>query len=72
MRPKYSSSREPSSSPFQSQKVGWARAVDDDEVALVFWRLVGGAVGAPPTQFAGDILQNERFVFLSTTLNHAH
>ena len=31
---------------------------EDDELLLVFWRLVGGAVGEPPVLFA-DILQNE-------------
>ena len=32
---------------------------EDDELLLVFWRLVGGAVGEPPVLFAEDILQNE-------------
>ena len=30
----------------------------DDELLLVFCRLVGGAVGEPPVLFAEDILQN--------------
>ena len=29
---------------------------EDDELLLVFWRLVGGAVGEPPVLFAEDIL----------------
>ena len=33
---------------------------EDDELLLVFWRLVGGAVGEPPVLFAEDILQIER------------
>ena len=43
------------------EKMG-AAAVDEeeDEVALVFWRLGGGEVGEPPVLFAEDILQNER------------
>ena len=32
---------------------------EDDELLLVFWRLVGGAVGEPPVLFAEDIFQNE-------------
>jgi hypothetical protein len=32
---------------------------EEDELLLVFWRLVGGAVGEPPVLFAEDILQNE-------------
>ena len=32
---------------------------EDDELLLVFWRLVGGALGEPPV-LAEDILQNER------------
>ena len=32
---------------------------EDDELLLVFCRLVGGAVGEPPVLFAEDILQNE-------------
>ena len=32
---------------------------EDDELLLVFWRLVGGAVGEPPVLFEEDILQNE-------------
>ena len=35
-------------------------AAEDDELLLVFCRLVGGAVGEPPVLFAEDILQNER------------
>jgi hypothetical protein len=31
----------------------------DDELLLVFCRLVGGAVGEPPVLFAEDIFQNE-------------
>ena len=40
------------------EKMG-ATAVDD-ELLLVFCRLVGGAVGEPPVLFAEDILQNVR------------
>ena len=36
---------------------------EDDELLLVFWRLVGGAVGEPPVLFA-DILQNEASTIL--------
>ena len=32
---------------------------EDDELLLVFCRLVGGAVGEPPVLFAEDIFQNE-------------
>ena len=32
---------------------------EDDELLLVFWRLVGGAVGEPPVLLAEDIFQNE-------------
>ena len=31
---------------------------EDDELLLVFWRLVGGALGEP-VLFAEDIFQNE-------------
>jgi hypothetical protein len=30
---------------------------EDDELLLVFWRLVGGAVGEPPVLFAEDIFK---------------
>ena len=39
------------------EKMG-AAAVDD-ELLLVFCRLVGGAVGEPPVLFEEDIFQNE-------------
>ena len=39
------------------EKMGVAAV--DDELLLVFCRLVGGAVGGPPVLFAEDIFQNE-------------
>jgi hypothetical protein len=39
------------------EKIG--ATAEEDELLLVFWRLVGGAVGEPPVLFAEDILQNE-------------
>ena len=39
---------------------------EDDELLLVFCRLVGGAVGEPPVLFAEDILQNERRAKISS------
>ena len=44
--------------------------VEDDELLLVFWRLVGGAVGEPPVLFEEDILQNEGLkIFARSVLN---
>ena len=42
------------------ETIGAAAVDEDDDAALVFWRLGGGAVGEPPVLFAEDILQNER------------
>ena len=39
------------------EKIG--ATAEDDELLLVFRRLVGGAVGEPPVLFAEAILQNE-------------
>jgi hypothetical protein len=33
---------------------------EDDELLLVFWRLVGGAVGEPPVLFAENIFCKTR------------
>ena len=33
---------------------------EDDELLLVFWRLVGGAVGEPFVLFAEDIFQTRQ------------
>jgi hypothetical protein len=35
---------------------------EDDELLLVFWRLVGGAVGEPPVLFAEAIFYKNRIV----------
>jgi hypothetical protein len=37
---------------------------ENDELLLVFCRLVGGAVGEPPVLFAEDIFQNEASKYL--------
>ena len=37
---------------------------EDDELLLVFWRLVGGALGEPPVLFEEDIFQNEAAKYL--------
>ena len=41
------------------EKIGAAAVDEEDELLLVFCRLVGGAVGEPPVLFAEDILQKE-------------
>ena len=41
------------------EKMGAAAVDEDDELLLVFWRLVGGAVGEPPVLLAEDILQTK-------------
>ena len=41
------------------EKMGAAAVDEEDELLLVFCRLVGGAVGEPPVLFEEDIFQNE-------------
>jgi hypothetical protein len=45
---------------------------EDDELLLVFWRLVGGAVGEPPVLFAEDIFQTRQAKMNAEVASKSH